>query len=101
MSWQNGHYYMFSKLMILNGAPAESGIFGLYSSPDRIFLGESANIRDILLRLYRNMERFGLNRPNGFTFEICPPDSRMQKLRDLLAEYTSLDHTTHRNIRFG
>jgi hypothetical protein len=85
--WQSGEYYIFSKLLILTAAPAASGVFGLYRVRNHVFISESANIRAALLRLHADMERFGFTHATGFTFELCPPDSRVRRLREILAEY--------------
>lgn len=87
MPWQSGHYYLFSRLLILNAAPEQPGVFGLYDVQNRIFIGESVTVRSALLRLYDNMQRFGFNRPTGFTFELCPPLARTARVKELLADY--------------
>jgi hypothetical protein len=85
--WQSGEYYLFSKLLILTAAPDASGVFGLYRVRNHVFISESANIRAALLRLHADMERFGFTSATGFTFELCPPGSRVKRLREILAEY--------------
>jgi hypothetical protein len=96
--WQRGHYYLFSKLLILNGAPAESGIFGLYRVHNRVFMAESADIRAALLRLHAAMDRFGFCHPTVFTFELCPAESRLRRLKQLLAAYRPICGETQPNI---
>jgi hypothetical protein len=86
--WPTGEYYLFSKFLILNAAPAESGVFGLYRIRNHIFISESANIRAALMRLHGDMERFGFTQATGFTFELCPPGFRLRRLKELLAEYS-------------
>ena len=87
MPWQSGHYYVFSKFLIDAVVPAESGVFALYACHWQVFIGESANIQKALLGLHANMMRFGLNRPTGFTFELCPAAFRLKRLRELLTEH--------------
>jgi len=87
--WQSGHYYLFSKLLINSVVPAESGVFAIYSTRERIFIAESANLRRALLRLHRDMTRLGTYRPVGFTFELCPATCRTRRLKQL-----SLEHET-------
>jgi hypothetical protein len=96
--WQNGQYYLFSKLLILNAAPSESGVFGLYNLHNNVFIAESANIRAALLRLYENMQRFGYEAPAGFTFELCKPHSRAARVKELLAEYDRKNNLVCPNI---
>ncbi len=87
MPWQSGHYYFFSDLIIKAVAPSESGVFGIYSSREQIFIAESGNIRRALLRLRREMLRLGSYGATGFTFELCPPASRLKRLKQLLREH--------------
>lgn len=88
--WQSGHYYFFSALLIEAVAPPESGIFGIYSSHEQIFIAESGNLRRALLDLHTDMLRFGLYRATGFTFELCPAASRLKRLKQLLREHEAL-----------
>jgi hypothetical protein len=85
--WQSGHYYVFSRLLIAAAVPPESGVFALYACREQIFIAESANLRQALLRLHADMLRFGFNHPGGFTFELCAPSLRVKRLRELLAEH--------------
>jgi hypothetical protein len=86
--WQSGHYYIFSKFLIRAVVPYQSsGIFGLYACHEQIFIGESANLRQGLLRLHADMMRFGFDRPTGFTFELCLPSLRRKRLKQLLVEH--------------
>lgn len=87
MPWQNGHYHLFSRLLIINAAPTDSGIFGLYNIHNRIFLGEADNIQAALLRLLQDMRRLGYAQPTGFTFEACARRLRKSRLKELLADY--------------
>ncbi len=87
MPWQSGHYYLFSELLVKAVAPPESGLFGIYSSQERIFIGESGNLRRALLHLHAEMLRLGVYGATGFTFELCPPASRLKRLKQLLQEH--------------
>lgn len=87
MPWQNGQYYLFSRFFIHAVVPSESGIFGLYNRHERVFIGESHNLRKTLLRLHSDMLRLGFTGPTGFTFELCPGASRRARLRELFTEH--------------
>ena len=87
MPWQRGEYYLLSKFFIRAVVPTESGLFGLYSRNERVFIGEAANLRKTLLRLHSDMLRFGFTAPIGFTFERCPHASRRARLKELFAEH--------------
>ena len=99
MPWQSGHYYIFSKFLIRAVVPAQmSGVFGLYTCQERVFIGESANLRSALLRLHSDMIRFGFDRPTGFTFELCVPALRRKRLRQLLVEHEVAYNDQRANI---
>jgi hypothetical protein len=87
MPWQSGQYYLFNKLFIRAVVPRNSGIYALYNCHHEVFIAESSNLRDSLLRLYTNMLRLGFDRPTGFTFELCPAESRRKRLKQLVAEH--------------
>ena len=89
LSWKpDGHCDHFTKDSILTHAPAASGVYGLYNFDCQIFIGESANIREVLLRLEQecdfNSQRL---RPTGFSFELCSHALRKQKASELIARY--------------
>lgn len=98
MPWQSGHYYLISNLLIRSVVPPESGVFGIYSSHEQIFIAESGNLRQALLRLHADMLRFGLYRAMGFTFELCPAASRLKRLKQLLGEHQMLREQQRPNI---
>jgi cell division septation protein DedD len=78
----------FTREAILARAPADSGVYGLFNFDCQIFIGESANVRDVLLRLERETD-FGSQRlrPSGFTFELCPEESRKRRASELIARH--------------
>lgn len=87
MPWQSGHYYLFSKFLINSVVPAESGVFAIYATRERTFIAEAGNLRRALLDLHRDMERLGIYRAVGFTFELCPPACRATRLKQLFTEH--------------
>ena len=100
MPWQRGDYYLFSKFFIRAVVPTESGLFGLYSRNERIFMGESRNLRKTLLRLHTDMLR--LTGPTGFTFEPCPDASRRERMKELFAEHeSSYSEQESNNVLYG
>jgi len=92
MPWQNdSDYYYFKVIEIEVHAPAASGIYGLYNFRHQITIGSSANIREALLRHLRNSNfRFRRFEPTGFTFEVCPKDSRDARMQQLILEYNPI-----------
>jgi cell division septation protein DedD len=89
MPWPpNGDYYIFKEASIKVKAPNASGVYGLYNINHYVLIGESADIREALLRHERETGFFfGLYRPVGFTFEVCSPELRAERAKQLLAEY--------------
>jgi cell division septation protein DedD len=96
MPWRsNGDYYMFQEDSIDINAPVDSGVYGLYNLKRQIFIGETANIHKALLHHSREAGvQFPLSRPTGFTFELCPAQSRAQRARELIAEYRPVLQTS-------
>jgi cell division septation protein DedD len=89
LSWKpDGYCDKFTRESILACAPSASGVYGLFNFDCQIFIGESANIREVLLRLERQADFASeFLRPTGFTFELCPEEARKQKASELIARY--------------
>jgi DedD protein len=89
MPWPtNGGYYIFKEGSIKAKAPPVSGVYGLYNIKHYVLIGESADIREALLRHEKETGLLlGVYRPLGFTFEVCSPDLRAQRAEQLVAEY--------------
>jgi len=92
MPWQSkGDRYSFKVIDIEVHAPAASGVYGLYNLRHHIAIGNSANIREALLRHLRDSNfRFCRFEPTGFTFEVCPKDSRDARMQQLILEYNPI-----------
>jgi cell division septation protein DedD len=89
MPWKtNGDYYGFKQESINLYAPTASGVYGLFNFRHQILIGAAANIRNAVLH-HRKHTKFRFRRfePTGFTFEVCPPELREFRARDLIAEY--------------
>jgi cell division septation protein DedD len=84
----NGDYYSFKEEVIRHRAPAVSGVYGIYNFKHHILISHSNNIRESLLRHHRETKfRFRRLEPSGFTFAVCPPESREFRFRQLTWEY--------------
>ena len=73
---------------ILASAPPSSGVYGLVNFDRQLFIGESDNIREALLR-HENETDFksqGL-KPTGFTFELCGAESRKLWAVELISRF--------------
>jgi hypothetical protein len=89
LSWQpDGRCNSFTRESILACAPSTSGVYGLFNFDCQIFIGESANIREALLR-HQNETDFQSQhlRPTGFTFEPCAAELRKTKADELITRF--------------
>jgi cell division septation protein DedD len=92
MPWQNnGDYYRFKEADIEVYAPPASGVYGLYNFRHHITIDATANIHEALLGHLRDSSfRFHRFEPTGFTFEVCPKESRESRKQQLLLEYNPI-----------
>lgn len=89
LSWRpDGHCDSFTREAILAYAPPTSGVYGLFNLDCQIFIGESANIQETLLR-HESESDFQSRylRPTGFTFEACADELRKSKADELIARF--------------
>jgi cell division septation protein DedD len=89
LSWfPEGRSDSFTKEAILACAPPLSGVYGLFNGDCQVFIGESANIQEALLRHESETEFHSRHlRPTGFTFEPCGEELRKTKVTALIAKY--------------
>ena len=89
MPWpSNGDYYGFKGDAIKTYAPPVSGVYGIYNFNHYLLIGHSNNIREALLRHQRETNfRFRRLQPTGFTFEVCPIESKEFRAQELIWEY--------------
>jgi cell division septation protein DedD len=89
LSWNpEGRCDSFTKEAILAHAPEASGVYGLFNFDCQIFIGESENIQQALLRLECETDFQSQHlRPTGFTFETCAAELRKPKADELIAKF--------------
>lgn len=89
LSWYpDGRSDSFTREAILACAPPASGVYGLFNGDCQVFIGESANIQEALLRHESETEFHSRHlQPTGFTFEPCPEEVRKSKAAALIAKY--------------
>jgi hypothetical protein len=89
LSWQpDGHCNSFTRESILAYAPQTSGVYGLFNFDCQVFIGESANIQEALLRHERETDFQSRHlQPTGFTFEPCSVELRKAKVDELIARF--------------
>ena len=89
LSWQpDGRCNSFTREAILACAPRTSGVYGLFNFDCQVFIGESANIQEALLRHESETDFQSRHlRPTGFTFEPCAAELRKTKADELIARF--------------
>jgi hypothetical protein len=89
LSWQpDDRCDSFTKKAILAGAPTISGVSGLYNLNCQVFIGESDNIQESLLRHESETDFQSRHlQPTGFTFEPCATELRKPKAAKLIARF--------------
>jgi cell division septation protein DedD len=92
LSWRpDGRYPSFTRDSILDCAPPSSGVYGLVNFDRPIFIGESADIREALLRHESEIDYSSQRlKPTGFTFELCGAESRKLWAAELMAKFQPL-----------
>jgi cell division septation protein DedD len=89
LSWHpEGRCDSFTKGAILLFAPPTSGVYGLFNFDCQVFIGESANIQEALLRHESETDFQSQHlQPMGFTFEPCAAELRKSKADELIARF--------------
>ena len=87
MSFQNHGARAFTITSVHKNAPAASGVYGLSSAREWIYIGEADDVKGRLLEHLRERDTFlrtGI--PTGFTFELCASESRVARQESLVRE---------------
>jgi len=87
MSFQNHGARAFTITSVHKNAPAASGVYGLSSAREWIYIGEAEDVQGRLLEHLRERHTFqktGI--PTGFTFELCASESRVARQESLVRE---------------
>jgi len=89
LSWHpEGRCDSFTKEAIPACAPPTSGVYGLFNFDCQVFIGESANIQDALLRHVSETDFKSRHlRATGFTFEPCAAEFRKTKAAELIVRF--------------
>jgi hypothetical protein len=89
LSWQSdGHCNSFTREAILTYAPPTSGVYGLFNFDCQVFIGESANIQEALLRHESESDFQSRHlQPTGFTFEPCTVELCRSRADELIARF--------------
>ena len=87
--WQpQGTCHRFEGVIIETSVPAVSGVYGLHTERQQLFVGEAADLRATLLLHWNELGNLFLGRqPTHFSFEVCDADTRGQRVQQLIAEH--------------
>jgi len=87
--WQpQGNRQPFESAIVARIVPATSGVFGLHTRRQQLFIGEAANLREELLLHRKEATRlFSGRQPGYFSYEICEPSLCASRAQALIAEH--------------
>ncbi|MEO7649978.1 MAG: hypothetical protein ABIZ80_05890 [Bryobacteraceae bacterium] len=87
MPFENCSPRAFNTNTVQRNAPAASGVYGLSSAQEWIYIGETDNIKASLLgHLAERDTLIARRRPSGFTFELSPSYNRTARKDRLVVE---------------
>jgi len=88
MVWMNPKSYSFNVLSVFLHAPAHSGVYLLHNSARCLYIGDSDDIRQTLLRhMHGDNSAISVFGPVGFSFELHPEASRVRRRDELRSEF--------------
>ena len=87
--WQpQGNCHPFEGAIVETSVPAVSGVYGLHTERQQLFVGAAADLRATLLLHWHGLGNLFLGRqPTHFSFEICGADTRAQRAQQLIAKH--------------
>lgn len=85
MPWANKSSHWLNEASVTQNAPAQSGVYALYTQHQWVYIGESQNIRNRLLE-HLNDSRIMAYKPTLFSFELHPAATRVARQDALIAE---------------
>jgi hypothetical protein len=97
MPFENQLTLAFSAMSVRKNAPPLSGVYGLSSAREWIYVGQTDNIQgELMQHLAETATARQDPHPTGFTFELCPPETRVARQDRLVRE---LEPVRNRGIR--
>jgi len=88
MPFSNSFPRSFTAASVRVHAPILSGVYGISNAGEWIYIGESDNIQQALLRHLMELNTALLKRqPTGFVFEVCEGWQRPDRQNRLVMEY--------------
>jgi len=99
MPFENQLPLVFTAMSVRKNAPALSGVYGLSSAQEWIYVGHSDNIQgELLQHLAETSSARQDVHPTGFTFELCPPETRVARQDRLVRELEPIGNSGLRQL---
>jgi hypothetical protein len=91
MSWKGTSKFALGIFTVLAKAPADSGLYALFTRDKWIYIGEAENIQVHLLQHLNSpgplVLRYGVT---SFAYECVLPEARAARQQELIAEFSPL-----------
>ena len=88
MEWSTSERFTLNRTSVLRNAPEESGVYGLCSADQWVYIGHSSSVRKALLEYLRGQMPYVLQwQPKHFMFEVLPYKQRISRQKALVAPY--------------
>lgn len=79
---------LFTAAAMREHAPLSSGVYGIATARQWLYIGETDNIQRTLLEHLRDLHRVDTRRkPTGFAFEVCARADCPERQNRLVMEY--------------
>ena len=86
MSFERCLPQVYNADSIRKNAPGDSGVYGLSNAQHWLYIGQSSNIRDSLLKHLMDGGADREHAPTGYRFELSPENSRLSRQQSLIVE---------------
>ena len=88
MEWSSPQRFTLNRTSVLRHAPEESGVYGLCSADQWIYIGHTSSVRKALLEYLRGQMPYVLQwQPKHFMFEVLPYKQRIARQKLLVTHY--------------
>jgi predicted GIY-YIG superfamily endonuclease len=88
MPFENFSPRLFTAAAMREHAPIKSGVYGISTARQWLYIGETDNIQETLLEHLKDLHRVeARKKPTGFAFEVCARADRPERQNRLVMEY--------------
>ena len=97
VEWDQQQRFLLTRTSVICNAPEESGVYGLYSPEQCVYIGHTSNIQKALLDYLSGRRPYVLQwQPNYFVFECLHYKERSARNKELVARYQPVGNRLHR-----